>query len=360
MRVKSLYCVALAVVAMTQVRVVGKKQHLVEETEERRLKALQSFGSDPKSRYPLNQCQGDCDKDAHCKSGLTCFQRNSNEPVPGCIGGANDDSRTDYCVDPADLQGGLPTLPPVRTNPDEDGKPALKSYGASPPNHRFPLQECEGDCDQDKDCATGLKCLQRKKFDPVPGCAGSDPSRTDYCVRGNGDGDPVPTPADAAPEPIGSPPSPSAGLSNFRLKLYWQQGYYWQEESFERKWCMSCRNDGCKDGNKIYISECGGKSQRFDFVEVDDDQALIQLHGKNLCFEREYKDIYVYPCDFQNPRQQWFAKKGAFDDYRFEISQIGFSGYCITQRHHPKTDEEVELEPCTLARRGETSFWNRY
>lgn len=31
-------------------------------------------------------CQGDCDTNDDCKEGLICFQRNSNEDVPGCAG----------------------------------------------------------------------------------------------------------------------------------------------------------------------------------------------------------------------------------------------------------------------------------
>ena len=200
------------------------------------------------------------------------------------------------------------------------------------------------------------RCFQRNNFQPVPGCSGTDPSRTDYCIRTNSGTAPQPAPVSS---PTGPSPTP-ASLSNFRLKLYWQKGYYWQEETIERKWCMKCRNAGCSYGNKIYISECGGSSQRFDFIPVGNDEVLIQLHGQNLCFERVNKDIYMYPCDSNNSRQQWYAKRGEFDEYRFEISQNGFNNYCITQRHHPKDDEEVELEPCTQARDGQTSYWNRY
>ena len=41
-------------------------------------------------------CQGDCDSDADCKSGLTCFQRNGLTPVPGCSGDGA--AFFDYCV----------------------------------------------------------------------------------------------------------------------------------------------------------------------------------------------------------------------------------------------------------------------
>merc|ERR1712085_74727 len=43
-------------------------------------------------------CMGDCDSNADCKSGLSCFQRNGNTPVPGCSGDGV--SGYDYCVVP--------------------------------------------------------------------------------------------------------------------------------------------------------------------------------------------------------------------------------------------------------------------
>jgi hypothetical protein len=47
---------------------------------------------------PLLNCMGDCDDDSDCAPGLMCFQRNHNTEVPGCSGGLEDDSNTDYCI----------------------------------------------------------------------------------------------------------------------------------------------------------------------------------------------------------------------------------------------------------------------
>jgi len=47
-------------------------------------------------------------------------------------------------------------------------------------------QECEGDCDVDTDCATGLKCFQRKWDEKVPGCNSGgtgDVKTNDYCYK---------------------------------------------------------------------------------------------------------------------------------------------------------------------------------
>ena len=48
--------------------------------------------------YPLQECQADCDYDEDCAGDLICFQRDGSEPVPGCVGVAEDES--DYCIRP--------------------------------------------------------------------------------------------------------------------------------------------------------------------------------------------------------------------------------------------------------------------
>lgn len=244
---------------------------------------------------------------------------------------------------------------PAPPTPGDSSGTALYSYGNDPPSDVFPLGVCEGDCDTDRDCSGNLICLQREKNDgPVPGCSGNDNSRTDYCIASNASPIASPTPA----PPTG--PSASSGLQNFKLKLYWEQGYFWQEETFERKWCMRCRGGSCSLGEKLYIEECDDSGvQRFDFDDLGSDEILIRLHGTSRCLERSNKDIFVRNCDSGKSNQLWWAKVGGFDEYRFEISQKSATNLCVTQRHHPKPDEEVELEPCTQARAGETSFWER-
>eukprot|EP00957_Ditylum_brightwellii_P082475 6270293-Ditylum_brightwellii.AAC.1 len=53
---------------------------------------------DPHSAFPLGKCQGVCDNDLDCASGLLCMQRSGSEEVPGCIG--TPPNRVDYCYDP--------------------------------------------------------------------------------------------------------------------------------------------------------------------------------------------------------------------------------------------------------------------
>ena len=49
----------------------------------------------------------------------------------------------------------------------------------------YNLAECQGDCDNDDDCQTGLECFQRGGYDAVPGCGGTGVRDWDYCVSPN-------------------------------------------------------------------------------------------------------------------------------------------------------------------------------
>lgn len=100
--------------------------------------------------YPLERCRGDCDNDDECKDDLVCYQRNSDDPVPGCIDNGGVDG-VDFCSEP------IVPLP-------------LQWCGEVP---QVDLGPCQGDCDMDRDCLPGLKCRHRKdNTRKVPGCYG--------------------------------------------------------------------------------------------------------------------------------------------------------------------------------------------
>ena len=68
-------------------------------------------------------CQGDCDVDSDCATGLTCYQRSSGESVPGCLGGAEDRSDVDYCVGSPSFAG--PTDPATGSYNNNNYGPVL-------------------------------------------------------------------------------------------------------------------------------------------------------------------------------------------------------------------------------------------
>jgi hypothetical protein len=62
-------------------------------------KNLTSIGVDAcTTTSRCDQCEGDCDTDADCKAGLTCFQRTNGEVVPDCSVGAETNDAWDFCT----------------------------------------------------------------------------------------------------------------------------------------------------------------------------------------------------------------------------------------------------------------------
>lgn len=106
----------------------------------------------------------------------------------------------------------------------------------------------------------------------------------------------------------------------------------------------NCRSD------QMYMAKCNSDvRQKFSFLKVSNGEALIRVgNGKNLCFERDDREIFLRTCDSGNERQRWFSPVGSFDGPRFELSQRRLSSYCMTQDHHPKPGEISSLVPLAL------------
>mmetsp|Transcript_14348 Transcript_14348/g.34757 ORF Transcript_14348/g.34757 Transcript_14348/m.34757 type:complete len:269 (-) Transcript_14348:761-1567(-) len=131
-----------------------------------RLPFLELIPNDQFNEFGLSECQGDCDNDEDCNFGLICLQRNlRDKEVQGCFGDPDSigNGSLDFCIQPQDAN----TLVIV----GDEGFPASA----------FPLNQCQGDCDADNDCAQGLTCFQRVRDEAVPGCTGSGATGLDYC-----------------------------------------------------------------------------------------------------------------------------------------------------------------------------------
>jgi len=136
----------------------------------------------------LKKCQGDCDSDSQCQGPhLVCVQRDSHEPVPGCMAGVGASERTagyDYCADvnaegwPKDAVAGV-------------GGALTRKSNDVHRRRRIKLGLCEGHCDSNSDCAgfgAGISrgatafCFSRSGYEQVPGCKGTGDTSMKYCV----------------------------------------------------------------------------------------------------------------------------------------------------------------------------------
>lgn len=294
----------------------------------------------PSSVFPLGMCEGDCDSDADCENGLYCFQRSGTEAVPGCGGDTRAHSGKDFCTTRSSSGGG--------------GGSSLVTKGDNgSPSSAFPLGKCQGDCDRDSDCAGNLVCFQRSGTQSVPGCSGSGKRGTDYCVE---------------PGSTGGGVNGGDSGSGFELKMYWEEGYFWQEETFERKWCMRCDSSRpeCAAGRGIYITDCARTTSKFELKSTGGGVYSIKLADSNLCLQGSRSGgssrfITAENCDSGDRRQQWNLTKGS-ENSRFQIRPVTSPGDCVTQSHHPREGEVLSLADCRIpeAPGDDTSYWVKY
>jgi hypothetical protein len=106
---------------------------------------------------------------------MRCAQRsnaNGLETVPGCSFSSDLYSGKDFCFQVQNVPTGF-----------------INYVGECDPT-TFLCLECEGDCDDDEDCAGNLICEQRSGLEPVTGCSGegglTDVYAKDICVNPGG------------------------------------------------------------------------------------------------------------------------------------------------------------------------------
>lgn len=166
-------------------------------------------------------------------------------------------------------------------------------------------------------------------------------------------------------------PRPTFGPGqSFKVRMYWNN-YYWQEENFERPWCVSydyprsyCWYDStnrrsCKS-DEMYIDRCGEDrfKQQFELVEFGNGEALIKVAGEDRCWTRRNNLVKLEACDYfgGNDRQNFQAQNGDFNSKRFELR----NGGCVTTHHQPKEREVVQVDDCNAARSATANFWRLY
>lgn len=306
----------------------------------RQLLTLQHIGNNgkPSDVFPLGECQGDCDSDDDCATGLKCFLRDDTTPIPGCEGETDDTRNADFCYrdqtpKPTPSPTPRPTPPPT------------------PPPTRSPTS-----------APTSLPTIL------TLGAGGVTPTAENPTKRPTASPTPAPT----------APPLPSG---DFYLKMYWKKGYTWQEKTREEKWCIKCSGDSCNDGDRLKLNECDRDKDEWRFIPVagtNNKQVYIKHTSKDVCWRfttdstgnNGAKKLRLDDCDWDDDRQKWETKgNGDFGGKKFEIYPIlendscengqrsGCNARCVHQMHHPKDDEELWVEDCWFARRDTTSLW---
>ena len=128
---------------------------------------------------PCNRCEGNCANDDDCTGNLKCWERSySHSTVPGCATGG--EANKNYCYEPCP-EGALPVNGCKNTFFSFDFTPTKALISGKTCNNGN-CDECEGNCDDDSDCAGNLKCWKREhSHSNVPGCATGGAGN--YCYK---------------------------------------------------------------------------------------------------------------------------------------------------------------------------------
>lgn len=160
---------------------------------------------------PCNICEGHCNNDAECASGLVCWKRIGGRSVPGCELGADVYPNRAYCIRddecPPDANGNAVgrtlgcgnKLSRIASAHNTHVVPSLVDVGQSGGacSSSSICNLCEGNCHSDAECASGLVCWKRMAQRHVPGCAiggSGDIGGYWYCTHpcpDDADGNPV-------------------------------------------------------------------------------------------------------------------------------------------------------------------------
>ena len=142
----------------------------------------------------------------------------------------------------------------------------------------------------------------------------------------------------------------------FRLRMYWERGYNWQNSSSPKYWCMECSGN-CSSGSKLYIRKCS-QTNRQKFVSVD--STIRFAPNKSLCVTASgygsRNPIRLRQCN--GGRNQNFH--GVQREGKFELRPSANPNRCISQHHHPKDKEQLYPESCTKTTATKTTYWQVY
>ena len=154
--------------------------------------------------------------------------------------------------------------------------------------------------------------------------------------------------------------------NEFRLKMYWEEGYYWQENTSERWWCMSCQDGNCVDNANIELQNCKVKSD-LDAIFVANSFGAnghqFRVAKTDLCLQKMGRGRAIKLKKCMEPKKKHVHLqlfKGFKPDDKFDLRPSSYMDRCLSQHHHPKAKEIVYAETCFKAHRPDTGYWVTY
>mmetsp|Transcript_24981 Transcript_24981/g.40473 ORF Transcript_24981/g.40473 Transcript_24981/m.40473 type:complete len:345 (+) Transcript_24981:242-1276(+) len=182
-------------------------------------------------------------------------------------------------------------------------------------------------------------------------------------------------------------PKPVSLPSSFRLRLHWEKGDFWQDEPWERWFCMACAHcsnvfdencdvvNYCQENMMLALTECRPNqwtnAARFSMLpgnnqfNLEGDQ--LKVANSNLCLSLvSARKLILETCNASKIEQR-FTGFRSVGEGAMEIAPAKVAKKdgvvierCLTQHHHPRPGERIYSEISKLARVADTNLWATY
>ena len=146
-------------------------------------------------------------------------------------------------------------------------------------------------------------------------------------------------------------------IFNFQIKIYWEEGYCWQDEWDEREWCLECEGPGCGEDDHLWLKKCDDDEdeQRFTYEIVNEMIRAVKikpLNRQDLCWTRTMVNKHqLKPCGNHTYTDEvtgldlqviinfteisWFEPHP--NGFANEKNPRNFK--CLSSQHHPKVSQ---------------------
>lgn len=104
------------------------------------------------------------------------------------------------------------------------------------------------------------------------------------------------------------------------------------------------------------IKTCDDDDKKQRWVLKDD--KLSPYMAQSLCmYHKNKKEFKLRSCKSSRDKYQKFDLIKQFEGKKEDSYEFRAREGCMTQRHHPRSDEVLRLEPCDKVRKSDTSIW---
>jgi len=122
----------------------------------------------------------------------------------------------------------------------------------------------------------------------------------------------------------------------------------------------------------IYMDVCSADyRQLFSFIEITKDDYFNVTPGEFMIAAGNKPHLCLHTgrprlqeCNPKLPGQRWIAmdqgRRSATNQRRFELSKVGKEDRCLTQHHHPRAKEVLDMIDCVSERLADTTYWQKF